>query len=445
MKNGICFILYFVLILEINSNFLRFLAPGNETNTFDYSTIKANVTNGNIINTDIIAKNSDQSVAYITDSNIIINNSRLIKTGASSNLDNSEFYGVNSAILVNGGNAKVDLSNIITSSEGSNAITCTNKGSIQISRMWLNTTSNFSRGFLSTFGGSIIGSNLSISTNGRSSACLANDKGEGSIVCSFCRLLTYGEGSPLIYSTGNIKLNNVNGTSFNSQIAVIEGKNSISITGDSYTAASGKGGMNDSCGILIYQSQPGDPNVDRSAFSCEKANFLIRPDSSVYSTAPFFFVTNTKTSITLNGCAFTYGSGVFLNASQNSHWGTLGENGADVILNLIDQNIEGDFVVDSNSELTINMKNSTIKGKINNNRAASELKIVLDSNSRINLTGNSYYSSISNEDKTGSNINNGSYSLSYYNDTINPIRDNAFILNNNLYRIFILLFLMILF
>ena len=133
MKNGICFILYFVLILEINSNFLRFLAPGNETNTFDYSTIKANVTNGNIINTDIIAKNSDQSVAYITDSNIIINNSRLIKTGASSNLDNSEFYGVNSAILVNGGNAKVDLSNIITSSEGSNAITCTNKGSIQIS------------------------------------------------------------------------------------------------------------------------------------------------------------------------------------------------------------------------------------------------------------------------------------------------------------------------
>ena len=78
MKNGICFILYFVLILEINSNFLRFLAPGNETNTFDYSTIKANVTNGNIINTDIIAKNSDQSVAYITDSNIIINNSRLI-------------------------------------------------------------------------------------------------------------------------------------------------------------------------------------------------------------------------------------------------------------------------------------------------------------------------------------------------------------------------------
>ena len=113
MKNGIYFILYFVLILEINSKFLRFLTPGNETNTFDYSTIKANVTNENIIRAEYISTNSDQSVAYITDSNIIINDSKLIKTGVSSNLNNSEFYGVNSAILVNDGNANVDLSNII--------------------------------------------------------------------------------------------------------------------------------------------------------------------------------------------------------------------------------------------------------------------------------------------------------------------------------------------
>jgi hypothetical protein len=444
MKNGICFILYFVLILEINSNFLRFLAPGSETNTFNYSTINSNITNKNIIDAEYIATKSDQSVAYITNPNIIINNSNLIKTGASSDLDNSEFYGVNSAILVNGGNAKIDLTNITTSSEGSNGITCTNNGSTQLFRTLINSTSNFSRGLLSTFGGSIIGTNVTISTIGRSSACLANDKGEGNILCTYCSLSTHGVGSPLIYSTGNIKVNSINGNSFNSQIAVIEGKNSISFAGDSYATASGNGGMNDSCGILIYQSQPGDPNVDRSAFSCEKANFLIRPDSSVYSTAPFFFVTNTKTSITLNGCAFTYGSGVFLNASQNSHWGTLGENGADVILNLIDQNIEGDFVVDSNSELTINMKNSTIKGKINNNRAASVLKIVLDSNSFINLTGNSYYSSMSNENKNGSNINNGSYSLSYYNDSIIPIRDNSLILNNNLFKIFILSFLMLL-
>ena len=445
MKNGICIILYFVLVLEINSNFLRFLVPGSEINTFNYSTINSNVTNQNITDSEYIALESDQSVVYITDSNININHSNLIKAGASSNLDNSEFYGVNSAILINGGRAMVDLTNISTSSEGSNGVTSTNNGEIKLSKILINSTSNFSRGLLSTFGGRINGINVKISTIGRSSACLATDKGEGYILCRYCSFLTYGVGSPIIYSTGNINVNMINGTAFNSQIAVIEGKNSISLAGGSYLRASGNGGMNDSCGILIYQSQPGDPNVDRSVFNCEKSNLLISSNSSVYSNAPLFFVTNTKTNISLNECKFSYGSGIFLNASQNSHWGTLGENGADVILNLVNQNIEGDFVVDSNSELIINMINSTIKGKINNNKTASSLKIVLDSNSHINLTGNSYYTSISNDDKNGSNINNDSYSLSYYDDTIDPFINDAFILNNNLFTIFILLFLILLF
>lgn len=445
MKNGICLILFFVLALEINSNFLRFLAPGSETNTFNYSTINSNVTNENIINSEYIATESDQSVAYVTASNIRINNSNLNKTGASSNLDNSEFYGVNSAILINGGRARVDLTNITTSSEGSNGVTSTNNGLATLSRIFIGTTSNFSRGLLSTFGGRINATTTKISTVGRSSACLANDKGEGAIKCKYCSFMTYGEGSPLMYSTGDITINKTNGTAFNSQIGVIEGKNNISIYDASFVRASGNGGMNDSCGVLIYQSQPGDPNVERSIFNCEDSNLSIRSNSTVYSTAPFFFVTNTKTNINLKGCNFGFGSGVFLNASQNAKWGTLGENGADVILNLVDQTIEGDFVADSNSELTINMKNSTIKGKINNNKTASVLKIVLDSNSRINLTGNSYYTSISNENKNGSNINNGSYSLSYFNDTINPFVNDAKILNNNLFKIYILSFLMLLF
>ena len=111
---------------------------------------------------------------------------------------------------------------------------------------------------------------------------------------------------------------------------------------------------------------------------------------------------------------------------------------------MVNQTIEGDFVVDSNSELTINMTNSTIKGKINNNRAASAINIILDSYSKIDLTGNSYYSTIENEDTTGSNINNGSFSLSYYNDTIKIINDNTnngLILNNNFIKLYILSFL----
>ena len=87
-----------------------------------------------------------------------------------------------------------------------------------------------------------------------------------------------------------------------------------------------------------------------------------------------------------------------------------------IILNLTNQNIVGDFVVDANSDLTINMVNSTITGTINSAKTADDLSINLDSASKITLTGNSYYTSISNSDKTGSNIINGSYSLSSYDD-----------------------------
>lgn len=48
---------------------------------------------------------ADQSVVYITQSGISIVNSKINKeSGDSSNIENSEFYGVNAAVLVNGGN-----------------------------------------------------------------------------------------------------------------------------------------------------------------------------------------------------------------------------------------------------------------------------------------------------------------------------------------------------
>ncbi len=444
MKNGICFILYFVLLSEINSNFLRFLA---DQNTFNYQTINAMSTNQNIIRTNYTATNSDQSVAYITSSDIEIISANLNKRGASSNLTNSQSYGVNSAVLVNGGQAKADISNITTFAEGSNGVTCTNGGSMQISRTIINTNSSSSRGLVSTYGGIIKGANISIATTGSSSSCLVNEKGDdNSIICQFCRLMTNGTTSPLIYSKGgNIQLTYLNGTSNTSQIAVLEGESTLSFLGGTFIMVSGNGQTNeDNCGVFMYQSQGGDSD-DRITLNCDSSRLGFLPNSNGYSSAPLFFVTNTKTTINLNQCHFLYGSGTFLKASQNSHWGTLGENGAEVILNLVNQNIEGDFVVDSNSELTINMQNSTIKGKINSNRAADDLKIVMDSNSEIELTGNSYYTSIENADKTGSNIKNGSYSLSRYDDSVSPIRDSALILNHNLYKIFILLFLVILF
>ena len=79
-----------------------------------------------------------------------------------------------------------------------------------------------------------------------------------------------------------------------------------------------------------------------------------------------------------------------------------------VTLTLKNQNIEGDFVVDASSGLTIKLtENSKIKDKINNGKTAGKIEITLDRTSSIELTGNSYYTSLTNSGS--SNILTGSY------------------------------------
>ena len=50
------------------------------------------------------------------------------------------------------------------------------------------------------------------------------------------------------------------------------------------------------------------------------------------------------------------------------------------------------------------MINSSFKGKINNKKTASKLSISIDSKSKITQTGDSYYTSLTNEESSGKNI-----------------------------------------
>ena len=417
--NKILVLIFFLLsILHVNTNFLRYLQPGSNTNNYDYSKITAVSTDQSLSNADLSSTTSDQSVVYITTSGLTITDSTLTKSsGDSSNTENSEFYGVNAAVLVQGGEVSITGGNINTNAKGANAICATNNGKVTISGTTIKSTGDSSaRGLHATYGGSITATGVSISSTGGSCATLATDRGEGTVSCTNCELSTAGSGSPLIYSTGDITVSKTTGTSTGAQAVVVEGKNTATVKDSSNLKCNGIGNRNnvDQCGVMLYQSMSGDADDGISTFNCENSNIEIQSGSSVYSSAPMFFITNTDAFIKLNGCTFTYGSGTFLSAKGTSEWGTSGSNGGDVILNLTNQNIVGDFVVDANSDLTINMVNSTITGKINSAKTADDLSINLDSASKITLTGNSYYTSISNSDKTGANIINGSYSLSSY-------------------------------
>ena len=391
----------------------------SETNSYDYSSYSATSTNQNLSSATITSSTSGTSAVYITSSGITITNSDIYKSGDySGSTEDTEFYGVNAAVLVQGGGLTMTVGTITTSAKGGNGLVATNSGTVTISGTTITSTGSASaRGLHSTYGGSITATNVTVSSTGGSCATLATDRGEGTVTCTSCTLTTNGSGSPLIYSTGEITVSGTTGTANAAQAIVVEGKNSATIKSSSTLKCSASdNGRNDECGILIYQSMSGDADTGTSSFNCESSTIEILEDSSHYGTAPMFYITNTEANIALTGCTFTYGSGTFLKAEEGS-WGTSGSNGGTVTLTLTNQDITGDIVVGSSSSLTIKLISSTIKGTINGDKTASKLSITLDSDSKITLTGNSYYTSLTNADSSGSNIITGSYTWSTYDET----------------------------
>ena len=424
-----------------------------------------------------------------------LSNSLINKTGdTATSGDDADFYGVNSAILVNT-NGTLDISNveINTNSKGSNGIFVTNaeastdsgdssspKGQppeamgngggnggqppakpegigdgsqppempessvnggqapmgggkpgestidgtteANINNVKITTHSDKSRGLDATYNGKITASNVVINTDGQSCAALATDRGEGEVHVSNSEINTgvsklSGRGSPLIYSTGNITADNTKGTAYVSQIACIEGKNSIELTDCELT---GYGGGNrqdgdrfvDLGGIFIYQSMSGDADVGTSHFSAVNSKLTIPEDSDVFKEAPMFHVTNTACVIDLENTELSFGSGTFLEVSGQNQWGIVGSNGGIAELNTNDEKIEGNVIVDEISSLTWAMQKTEFNGIIN---STGNTTVNVGDGSTWTLTGDSSISDLT----VSGTIVYGDYSLTVNGETYN--------------------------
>lgn len=77
---------------------------------------------------------------------------------------------------------------------------------------------------MTTGGGTMIASNLTVTTSGTSSAAIRTDRGGGNVSVNGGTYTTNGQGSPAIYSTAAIKVSNATLNSKTSEGVVIEGK-----------------------------------------------------------------------------------------------------------------------------------------------------------------------------------------------------------------------------
>ncbi|MBR3162725.1 MAG: hypothetical protein IKF17_01315 [Clostridia bacterium] len=381
------------------------------------------VTDEQTLNGTYESSTSDESPIKVSDGgNATIENSIINKSGGdASNTESSEFYGVNAGILTTkNSTTTIKNSKITTNAKGANAVFATGEDAkVYVYDTEITTTgSSSSRGLDATYGGYIEANNVKITTQGGSCATLATDRGEGTVIAKNSTFETNGSGSPIIYSTGDISIENSKGTANGAQMTVIEGKNIATVTNSTLTC-SGKGNRNDvdNCGIMIYQSMSGDAGEGTGTFNSSNSTLEITTDSSYYKTAPFFFITNTDAVINLENNNIKYGSDTLLSAKGTSEWGTSGSNGGNVTLNATKQKLEGNIEADNLSTVVINLNdNSSLEGTINSNNTAKSITLKLDSSSTITLTGDCYVTSLDDSDSTYSNINFNGHKL-YVNGT----------------------------
>lgn len=333
---------------------------------------------------------------------IDIENSVFDKTGDTTSDDNSNFRGQNAVVLgIEGSQINIKGSNITSNSKGSNAVFATGEGSvINVENTNIHTKSDSSRGLDATYKGTVNGKNLTITTEGAHSATLATDRGEGTITTEAAKLTTSGEGSPVIYSTGNIIVNNVNGIANNSEIGVVEGKNSITLTNSNVT------GYKDN-GFMLYQSFSGDAENGIARLKAEN-NTL-----TTHATGAFLYVNNTTAEVDLSNNAISMpNTSTLVKAAADSRLGKTGENGGHLTLRTSNQELSGNIMADSISTIALDMTNgSSLVGAVNTDNTAKEVTVKLSKDSNWILTGDSYVKSLNNEDTTGSNIHSNGYKL----------------------------------
>ncbi|MCR5700596.1 MAG: hypothetical protein K6G76_00445 [Lachnospiraceae bacterium] len=312
--------------------------------------------------------------------------------------DESDFYGENATVFATN-KATLTIKEAVIQSNGTHANGVFSYGegtTINISDSVIETTGNCSGGLMTTGGGTMNASNLTIHTTGNSSAAIRSDRGGGTVTVDGGSYTTDGTGSPVIYSTAAITVNDSSLESTASEGVVVEGKNSVTLNNcdliaDNNTKNSDKSDNYNA--VMIYQSMSGDA-------AAGTASFTMNGGTLKNKNGDVFFVNNTACDINLSNADIVNedGSGVLLRAAA-AGWGNEGSNGGKVNLTAQGQTISGNMVVDEVSVLNLYLKeDSSWTGAINTDGQKGDVYVELDDGSTWTLTSDSYVSSLTCEE-----------------------------------------------
>ena len=380
--------------------------PGGQSQGVDsYTAVNEYIEDTTISNETIESTGTDENAALISSgANVTLDNDTITRTSADSQGgDNSSFYGVGAAVLATDGTAYVKDGSVTTDAAGGAGLFAYGDGTVYASGTIVKTTQDTSGGVHVAGGGTLYGWDLDVETNGESSAAIRSDRGGGTMVIDGGNYVSNGVGSPAIYSTADIAVSNATLTANGSEAICIEGLNSIHLYDCDLTGNMSDLDQNDNTWtVILYQSMSGDSEVGNSTFQMDGGS-LTSENGGV------FYTTNTESTITLNNVDINYNDDneFFLQCTGNTNqrgWGQSGVNGADCHFTGISQDMQGDVIWDSISDLDFYLtEGSSLTGAVVDDESyAGEggegyCNVYVSADSTWTVTGDSTVSSLENE------------------------------------------------
>lgn len=380
--------------------------PGGQSQGVDsYTAINEYIEDTTVSNETIESTGTDENAALISSgANVTLDNDTITRTSADSQGgDNSSFYGVGAAVLATDGTAYVKDGSVTTDAAGGAGLFAYDDGTVYASGTTVKTTQDTSGGVHVAGGGTLYGWDLDVETNGESSAAIRSDRGGGTMVIDGGNYVSNGVGSPAIYSTADIAVSNASLTANGSEAVCIEGLNSIHLYDCDLTGNMSDLDQNDNTWtVILYQSMSGDSEVGNSTFQMDGGS-LTSENGGV------FYTTNTESTITLNNVDINYNDDneFFLQCTGNTNqrgWGQAGANGADCHFTGISQDMQGNVIWDSISDLDFYLtEGSSLTGAVVDDESyAGEggegyCNVYVSADSTWTVTGDSTVSSLENE------------------------------------------------
>ena len=330
---------------------------------------------------------ADANAVKVSGGTLTLTDCTLMKEGGnSSNADGSSFYGTNSAVLSSKeGKVIINGGFISTDAIGANGIVAYG-GKVEVSDMSISCSNRLSRGIHATGGGEILARNLTISTQESNSSVIALDRGGGTVNVIGGTYNCSGTDCAVMYSTGDLTVNNIQGSSKVGEIGVIEGDNFIAINNSDLVSSAPPS----SRGMMILQSGSGDAGTGLNGIITVAGGSLTMTDSQ---TSLIEIVTNVTGKVTLDGVKLTIPSGILMTVDYNRRWQTYGATGV-LVLSGEGTTYDGSIVADeySSAQLTVN-EGVTWQGAYDKANTAKNTTLTIDGGTW-NLTADSNVDSI---------------------------------------------------